>query len=71
MAHGYQKISANLSDEVLAVLRETAAREQLTLTEVLRRAVSTFKAVDDAEREGKHILFRDPSTKEVERVIFR
>lgn len=71
MTQGYQKISANLSDEVLAVLKDAAAREQITLTEALRRAISTYKAVDDAEREGKHILFRDPATKEIERVIFR
>lgn len=71
MPNGYHKISANLSDEVLEVLRTTAERENLTLTEVLRRAVSVFKVVDDAVQEGQQILIRDPKTKEVERVVFR
>jgi hypothetical protein len=70
MPHGYQKISANLSDEVLDVLKKTAERENITLTEVLRRAVSVFKVVDDAVQQGHQILIRDPRTKEIERVVF-
>jgi hypothetical protein len=70
MPSGYHKISANLSDEVLDVLRATAERENITLTEVLRRAVSVFKVIDDARNEGQQILLRNPKTKEVERVVF-
>jgi hypothetical protein len=71
MTAGFQKISVNLSDQVLAVLREMAAAESVTMTEILRRAISTHKFVEDAQREGKAILVRDPVTNETERVIFR
>jgi hypothetical protein len=70
MPHGYQKISANLSDEVVDTLKATAERENVTFTEVLRRAISVFKLVDDALHDGQQILLRDPKTKEVERVVF-
>jgi hypothetical protein len=71
MGTGYTKISVNLSDEVLAALRELSARDNVTMTEVLRRAISTFKFLQDAQRDGKSVLLRDPQTKETERIIFQ
>lgn len=68
---GIQKISMNLSDEVLEALREIAARDNVTLTEATRRAISTWKFLDDAQRDGQHLLIRDPKTRKAERVIFR
>jgi predicted transcriptional regulator len=68
---GYTKISVNLSDEVLAALRELAERNNVTMTEVLRRAISTLKILQDAQSEGKSVLLRDPQTKETERIIFQ
>jgi predicted transcriptional regulator len=71
MAAAYQKISVNLSIEVLGALRELAERDGVTMTEVLRRAISTQAFIEDAQREGKAILLRDPTTKETERIYFR
>jgi predicted transcriptional regulator len=68
---GYTKISVNLSDEVLVALRELAERNNVTMTEVLRRAISTLKILQDAQSEGKSVLLRDPQTKETERIIFQ
>ncbi|MDJ0401243.1 hypothetical protein QNA28_22675 [Rhodococcus rhodochrous] len=68
---GYRKISVNLSDEVLGAARDLADRNNVTLTEVLRRAISTQVFLEEAQREGKAILLRDPVTKETERMIFR
>jgi predicted transcriptional regulator len=68
---GYTKISVNLSDEVLSALRELAERNNVTMTEVLRRAISTLKILQDAQSEGKSVLLRDPQTKETERIIFQ
>jgi predicted transcriptional regulator len=68
---GHTKISVNLSDEVLTALRELAERDNVTMTESLRRAISTFKLLQDAQREGKSVLLRDPETKETERLIFQ
>jgi len=67
----YQKLSVNLSEEVLAALRGMADRDNVTLTEVLRRAISTLKYLEDAQRGGKAVLIRDPETKETERLVFR
>jgi len=68
---GYTKISVNLSDEVLAALRDMSARDNVTMTEELRRAISTLKFLQDAQRDGKAILLRDPETRETERLIFQ
>ena len=68
---GIQKVSMNFSDEVVAALREVATRDNVTLTEATRRAISTWKFLDDAQRAGRHVIIRDPQTKESERVIFR
>lgn len=67
----YQKISVNLSSEVLAVLRELADRDAVTMTEVLRRAISTLKFVEDLRVEKKEFLVRDPRTRETEQIVFR
>ena len=70
MGTGYTKISVNLSDEVLAALKELATRNDVTMTEALRRAISILKFLQDAQGEGKDLLLRDPQTKEIERIIF-
>ncbi len=71
MGAGYQKISVNLSTQVLSALREMAAQEAVTLTEILRRAISTHKFVEEVQHEGKSIYVHDPETNQSERVIFR
>lgn len=68
---GVTKVSMNLNDEVLEALRELANRDGLTLTEVTRRAISTWKFLDDAQRSGRAVLLRDPQSGETERLIFR
>jgi predicted transcriptional regulator len=68
---GYHKISVNLSDEVMQALKEMAQRDSITMTEVLRRSISTQKFLDEAQRQGKALLLEDPETREVQRVVFR
>ncbi|WP_439381607.1 hypothetical protein [Amycolatopsis lexingtonensis] len=67
----YQKISVNLSEEVHQALKEMAERDNITLTEALRRSISTMKFILDEQRAGRFILVRDPSTNETERLVFR
>jgi predicted transcriptional regulator len=71
MSAPFTKISVNLSNEVIEVLREMAARDNVTMTEILRRAISTQKFLEDAQAAGKAILLRDEHTKETERLVFR
>jgi hypothetical protein len=66
----YQKISVNMSRGVLEGLREMASRDNVTMTEILRRALSSWRVIDEAQHEGKEILIRDPATKETERIVF-
>jgi hypothetical protein len=68
---GSTKISVNLSDEVLQALRDMAQRDNVTMTEALRRSISTQKFLDDELRAGKVILIEDPETREKQRVVFR
>lgn len=66
------KISVNLSDAVLAAARELAVKYDATLSEVLRRAISTEVFLDrEVDERGKSLLLRDEVTKEIERVHFR
>ena len=67
----YQKISVNLSLEVLDALKEMAERDNVTMTEALRRSISTQKFLDDTLRSGKYILIEDPETHDLQRVVFR
>lgn len=67
---GTQKVSMNLTDDVVEALKDVAKREDVTMTEVTRRAISIFKFLDDAQRSGKSVLVRDPETKETERIVF-
>ena len=71
MSAPFTKISVNLSNDVIDVLREMAARDNVTMTEILRRAISTQKFLEDAQAAGKAILLRDENSKEAERLIFR
>ncbi|MFD3685446.1 ribbon-helix-helix protein, CopG family [Nocardiopsis sp. NPDC058631] len=67
----YQKISVNLSDEVMQALKAMVERDNVTMTEAIRRAISTQKFLDDAQRSGQRILLEDPESKDVQRIVFR
>lgn len=68
---GATKVSMNLPNEILDVLRDMAGRDGVSMTEATRRAISMWKFLDDAQRDGKAVLLRDPVSKETERIIFR
>jgi predicted transcriptional regulator len=67
---GSKKITVNLADEVLDAAKELAQTHHVTLTEILRRAISTQAFLETAQREGKDVLLRDRETRELERVHF-
>jgi hypothetical protein len=71
MATGYQKVSVNMSDEVLDELNEMATQDNLPVAEVLRKAISTLKFLGQAQRDGKTLLIRDPQTAKTERFVLR
>ena len=66
----HQKISVNLSVEVIRALKEMAKQQNVTMTEVLRRSISIYKFLSDSAGDGKVVLLEDPTTKETEKIIF-
>jgi predicted transcriptional regulator len=59
MARPVVKLSVNLSQEVVDVIRELAERRDTTMTEVLRRSIGTQKYLQDAVDKGGKILIED------------
>jgi len=66
----YQKMTVSLSDEVMGAAHELAAEKSISLTEILRRSISARVFLEEAQREGKAVLLRDPNTKETHQIYF-
>jgi hypothetical protein len=52
-------LTVNLSEEVVDVLRDLAARNGTTMTEVLRRAIAVQKFLVDEQADGNKIVIED------------
>lgn len=50
------KLNVNINDETAAALKDLAARRQTTVTEIVRRAVSVYKFVEDEVVDGNKTL---------------
>lgn len=53
--HMSTRLNININDETAAVLREIAAADDTSVTEVVRRAVSAYKFFRDAAANGQDI----------------
>jgi hypothetical protein len=53
------KLTVNLSPEAYTALKEMAAQRGVTVTEMLRQAISTAKWVQDTTAQGEKILKQD------------
>jgi hypothetical protein len=60
---GGLRLSVNLSSEAAEAIREIAGQRNITVTEAIRRAISTQKYVEDAVRRGARILVEEPNNK--------
>jgi len=47
------RLSVNVTDETAQTLRDLAKRNETSVTDIVRRAVSVYKLVDEETREGK------------------
>lgn len=54
-----RRINANFSPEISAVLEELADKKGVSMTEVLRQAVSLEKYVSDAQDRGGRVLVQE------------
>lgn len=50
------RLSVNINDETAAALKQMADRRQTTVTEVVRRAVSVYKFIEDEVVDGDKTL---------------
>jgi len=50
------RLSVNINDETASALRSMAERRQTTVTEIVRRAVSVYKFVEDEVVDGDKTL---------------
>jgi hypothetical protein len=65
------KLSISFSPEVAKILRSLAMERGVSMTEVLRQALTTEKFLADAIKGGEKILLKDPRTKEVRELLLR
>ena len=59
MAKPVVKLSVNLPQEIVDVLRGLATRRNTTMTEVIRRGIGTEKYLQDAVDKGGKVLVED------------
>ena len=64
------KMSVNLSEDVVNILKKMAEERHTTLTEVLRKAIGMEKFVDDIKKENGKILIEDNNGR-IREVVFR
>jgi predicted transcriptional regulator len=65
-----QKVTVNLSQEVVDILKELAKRDGTTMTEVLKRAIATQKFLTDQQAEGKKLIIEDPKEHTTRQLVF-
>jgi predicted transcriptional regulator len=59
------RLSVNISNDTARVLRDLAERNETSVTDIIRRAVSVYKLVEDEVAEGKTVQIVDREENEV------
>jgi hypothetical protein len=59
-ASGPVRLSVNLSAEAAEFIRAMTAQRGITITEAIRRAISTQKYVEEAMQRGARIIIEEP-----------
>jgi hypothetical protein len=68
-ASGPVRLSVNLSAEAAEFVRSMTAERGITITEAIRRALSTQKYVEEARRRGARIFIEEPGQPRTELVF--
>ena len=66
-----KRLNVNLSDEVAAVLENMAEQDRITVTEAVRRCISTEAFLREAKSLGKRFLLKEPESEQLTEVVFR
>jgi hypothetical protein len=64
------RLSVNLSPEVADALQWIAQRNKLSITEAVRRCISTQRYIDKAQDNGAKILIEEPGQPVRELIFF-
>lgn len=67
---GALKTTISLPEETVAALRELSEARNVSFAEVIRRAITMDKYLNDARKDGCRILLEDPEKVIKEIVIF-
>jgi hypothetical protein len=65
------RLSVNLAPEAARTLKELAAKNGVSVTEMVRRAISTESFIDEQVEEGNKILIEDAEDKSLKQLVFR
>lgn len=63
------RLNVNLNKETAAALKELAAKQQISLTEAVRRAVSVLKFIDEEKSQGRKIQTMDSQERNKREVV--
>lgn len=66
----WERLSVNLAPEVAEALRDLARRRRVSVTEVVRQAISDEKYLQDAADDGAKILIQEEG-RPLRELIFR
>jgi hypothetical protein len=56
---GLVRLNVNLNQETADALKALAAKENISYTEAVRRAIAVFKFIEDEQAEGRKIQTMD------------
>jgi predicted transcriptional regulator len=65
------RLSVNLAPDVADALKRLAKSNGVTLTEMVRRAISTEHFIEEQRAAGNKVLITDEDEKNVREVVFR
>lgn len=65
------RLSVNLAPDVAAALKRLAESKGVTVTEMVRRAISTENFFEEQRAEGRKILIADDDEENIREVLFR
>jgi len=60
-----ERLSVNITQATADALRELATRKGMTLTEVVRRAVTVLKLLEDEQLKGTEVQLYSPGSESV------
>ena len=63
------RLSVNMNSETAEALKELAERNQISVTEAVRRAISVAHFIEEQSRAGKSVQIEDPKTGKVRELI--